>query len=207
MEDEQRAADDARGREPGQKRNPKGGRPYKREYGEPDEKAQSNFTDPESRIMKTSSEGFQQSYNAQMAVEGENQLVVGTGVTNNASDQGQLIPMVDGAAEVCGETPGQVLADAGYGNEQDLRELEKRDVDGYVALAREGKAPATVDPEEYPARARMADKLATETGRRRYARRKWQAEAPIGWIKEALGFRRFSFRGLKKVQAEWTLVC
>ena len=77
LEAEQRAADDARGRKPGQKRNPKGGRPYKREYGEPDEKAQSNFTDPESRIMKTSSEGFQQSYNAQMVVEGENQLVVG----------------------------------------------------------------------------------------------------------------------------------
>ena len=88
-------ADDARGRKPGQKRNPKGGRPYKREYGEPDEKAQSNFTDPESRIMKTSSEGFQQSYNAQMVVEGENQLVVGAEVTDNASDQGQLIPMVD----------------------------------------------------------------------------------------------------------------
>ena len=207
LEAEQRAADDARGRKPGQKRNPKGGRPYKREYGEPDEKAQSNFTDPESRIMKTSSEGFQQSYNAQTVVEGENQLVVDAGVTNNASDQGQLIPMIDGAAEVCGETPGEVLADAGYGNEQDLRELEKRGVDGYVALGREGKAPAKVDPEEHPARARMAAKLATETGRRRYARRKWQAEAPIGWIKEALGFRRFSFRGLEKVQAEWTLVC
>ena len=207
LEAEQRAADEARGRKPGQTRNPKGGRPYKREYGEPDEKAQSNFTDPESRIMKTSSEGFQQSYNAQMAVDGENQLVVETGVTNNASDQGQLLPMIDGAAAVCGEAHGQVLADAGYGNEQDLRELEERGVDGYVALAREGKMPARVDPEEYPARARMNDKLATETGRRRYARRKWQAEAPIGWIKEALGFRRFSFRGLEKVQAEWTLVC
>ena len=207
LEAEQRAADDARGRKPGQRRNPKGGSPYKREYGEPDEKAQTNFTDPESRIMKTSSEGFQQSYNAQMAVEGENQLVVGAGVTNNASDQGQLVPMVDKAAEVCGETPGQVLADAGYGNEQDLRELERRDIDAHVALGREGKAPAKVDPEEYPARARMAAKLATDEGRRRYARRKWQAEAPIGWIKEAMGFRRFSFRGLEKVRAEWTLVC
>ncbi len=203
LEAEQRARDDARGRKPGQERNPKGGRPYKREYGEPDEKAQSNFTDPESRIMKSSSEGFQQSYNAQMAVEGENQFVVGTGVTNNASDHGQLLPMIDRAVAVCGEAPDQVLADAGYGNEQDLRELEERGVDGYVALAREGK----VDPEEYPARARMAAKLATEEGQRRYARRKWQAEAPVGWIKEALGFRRFSFRGIEKVQAEWTLVC
>ena len=207
LEAEQRAKDDARGRKPGQKRNPKGGRPYKREYGEPEEKAQSNFTDPESRIMMTSSEGIQQCYNAQTAVEGENQLVVGTEVTDNASDQGQLIPMVDRAAAVCGETPEQVLADAGYGNEHDLGELEKRGIDGYVALAREGKVPAKVDPEEYPARARMADKLATEDGRRRYARRKWQAEAPVGWIKEVMGFRRFSFRGLEKVRAEWTLVC
>ena len=207
LEAEQRAKDDARGREPGRTRNPKGGRPYKRAYGEPDKKAQSNFTDPESRIMKTSSEGFQQSYNAQMAVEGENQLVVGTGVTDNASDQGQLVPMIDEVAAVCGDAPDQVLADAGYGNEQDLRELERRDIAAHVALGREGKAPAKVDPATHPARARMAAKLATDEGRRRYARRKWQAEAPIGWIKEALGFRRFSFRGLDKVRAEWTLVC
>ena len=207
LEAEQRAADDARGREPGQTRNPKGGRPYKREYGEPAEKAQSNFTDPESRIMKTSSEGFQQSYNAQMVVEGDNQLVVAVEVTDNASDQGQLVAMVDAAQEVCGEAPAQVLADAGYGNEQDLRELERREIDAYVALSREGKTPAKADPKNYPARARMVAKLAGETGRRRYARRKWQAEAPIGWIKEAMGFRRFSFRGLDKVRAEWTLVC
>ena len=77
LEAQQRAADDARGRQPDQDRNPKGGSPYKRAYGEPDEKAQSNFTDPESGIMKTSSEGFQQCYNAQMAVDGEQQLVVG----------------------------------------------------------------------------------------------------------------------------------
>ena len=86
-----RAADDARGRQPGQDRNPKGGRPYKRAYGEPDEKAQSNFTDPESSIMKTSNEGFQQCYNAQVAVDGEHQLVVATGLTANASDQGELL--------------------------------------------------------------------------------------------------------------------
>ena len=207
LEAEQRAADDARGRKPGQKRNPKGGHPYKREYGEPEEKAQSNFTDPESRIMKTSTEGFQQCYNAQTAVEGENQLVVATTVTDNASDQGQLIPMVDLVAKTCGETPQQVLADANYCNERDLKGLEARDIDGYVSLAREGKAGTDPDPDEYPAKARMAEKLAGDEGRRRYARRKWMAEAPVGWIKEVMGFRRFSFRGLKKVEAEWTLVC
>ena len=140
LEEEQRARDDARGRKPEQARNPKGGRPYKRAYGEPDEKAQSNFTDPESRIMKTSSEGFQQCYNAQTVVEGENQLVVATTVTDNASDQGQLIPMVDAVADTCGEMPRQVLADASYCNERDLKRLEARDIDGMVSLAREGKA-------------------------------------------------------------------
>ena len=207
LEEEQKAKDDARGRKLGQTRNPKGGPPYKREYGEPDEKAQSNFTDPESRIMKTSTEGFQQSYNAQTVVEGENQLVVGTEVTDNASDQGQLIPMVDVAVEVCDTAPEQVLADANYCNERDLGELEARDIDGYVAVGREGKAAVKVDPKKHPTKARMAEKLATEDGRRRYGRRKWQAEAPIGWIKEVMGFRRFSFRGIEKVQAEWTLVC
>ena len=70
LEARAREADDARGRKPGQDRNPKGGRPYKREYGEPKESAQDNFTDPESRIMKTSADGYQQCYNAQVAVDG-----------------------------------------------------------------------------------------------------------------------------------------
>ena len=115
-----------------------------------------------------------------------NQLVVE--VTDNASDQGQLIPMVDVAAEVRGNAPAQVLADANYCNERDLEELEARDIDGYVAVGREGKAAVKVDPKKHPAKARMAEKLATEDGRRRYGRRKWMAEAPIGWIKEVMGF-------------------
>ena len=76
LEAAQRAGDDARGRTPGQGRNPKGGRPYKRAYGEPEPKAQSNFTDPESRIMNTSTEGFQQCYNAQTAVDEAHQIIV-----------------------------------------------------------------------------------------------------------------------------------
>ena len=178
-----------------------------REYGEPDAKAQSNFTDPESRIMKTSSEGFQQCYNAQTVVDGDNQVVVATTVTESASDQGQLIPMVDAVRDAFGETPEQVLADAGYCSEPNLQALKERDIDGYVSLAREGTAVMDPDPDKYPAKARMAKKLASEEGRRRYARRKWMAEAPVGWIKEVMGFRRFSFRGLEKVQAEWDLVC
>ncbi len=207
LEARQREADDARGRKPGEKRNPKGGRPYKRDHGEPDEKAQDNFTDPESRIMKTSAEGFQQCYNAQLAVEGTNQLIVATEVSSNASDQGWMIPLVEEVQSAHGERPKTVLADAGYCNEADLAALEERAVDGYVALGRKGKHEVAVDAEKYPAKARMAKKLATEEGQAQYAKRKWLSEAPNVWIKEVLGFRRFSLRGLSKVQGEWDLVC
>ena len=207
LEAKQRAADDARGRQPGQDRNPKGGRPYKRAYGEPDEKAQSNFTDPESSIMKTSSEGFQQCYNAQAAVDAEHQLVVATDLTANASDQGELPVLLDAVKETFDAQPETVLADAGYCNERDLKDLEKRGVDGYVAPGREGKQAATRDLEAHPATGRMMEKLATPAGRTAYAERKWLSEAPYGWIKHALGFRRFSLRGLAKVRCEWDLVC
>ena len=207
LEARQREADETRGRKPGQKRNPKGGRPYKREYGEPDGKAQDNFTDPQSRIMKTSADGFQQCYNAQVAVEGQNQLIVAVEVSNNASDQGRLTPRVQEVESTHGKRPETVLADAGYCNEADLDKLETLGVDGHVALGREGRREVSVDAEKHPAKARMAKKLATEAGRAQYAQRKWLSEAPIGWIKEALGFHRFSLRGLDKVQGEWDLVC
>ena len=172
LETRQRAADDARGRKPGQDRNPKGGRPYKRAYGEPDPKAQSNFTDPESGIMKTSTEGYQQCYNPQVTVDGENQLLVANEVTANASDQGQMIAQLDTVQATYGEVPETVLADADYANERDLAELEARGIDGYVALGREGKLPTqTGDPKRAPATKRMAEKLVTEAGRATYATR------------------------------------
>ena len=207
LEAEQRRADDERGREPGQERPARGGRSYKRRYGEPDPKAQSNFTDPQSRIMKTSAEGYQQSYNAQTVVDDESQIVVEASVSANASDQGQLIARLDTVEASLGAQPEEVLADAGYCNEADLLELEARGIEGYVALGREGKKRSAVDPKKLPATDRMRKKLETPRGRARYARRKWLSEAPNGWIKEVLGFRRFSFRGLKKVRAEWDLVC
>ena len=207
LEAQQRAEDDARGRQPDQDRNPKGGPPYKRGYGEPDAQAQSNFTDPESGIMKTSSEGFQQCYNAQVAVDGEHQLVVATEVTANASDQGGLPLLLDEVAETVGEQPETVLADAGYSNERDVADLETRGIDGYVSLGREGKKPRSRDPEQYRATNRMAEKLSKPAGRAAYAERKWLSEAPHGWIKHVLGFRRFSLRGLAQVRGEWDLVC
>ena len=207
LESRQRAADDARGRSPGQDRNPKGGPPYKRAYGEPEGKAQDNFTDPESRIMKTSSEGYQQCYNAQLAVDDAHQLIVAAEVTANASDQGQILPRLDEVEACCGAAPERVLADAGYCNERDLSALEGRGVDAYVALGREGKKAAEADAESRPATARMGAKLSAPEGRAAYARRKWLSEAPNGWIKQALGFRRFSVRGLGKARGEWALVC
>ncbi len=206
LEAQARERDDARGRKPGEDRNPKGGPPYKRAYGEPEAKAQSNFTDPQSRIMKTSAEGFQQCYNAQLGVDGAHQLIVAAEVTSNGSDQGRMLGRIDEVESVCGVAPEVVLADAGYCNEADLAVLEERGVDGYVALGREGKK-AAADAKAHPARARMAAKLATEAGHAQYARRKWLSEAPNGWIKQVLGFRQFSVRGLQKVQGEWALVC
>ena len=206
LEARQRELDDAKGRKPGQARNPQGGRPYKRAYGEPEDKAQRNFTDPQSSIMKTSTEGFQQCYNAQLAVEGQSQLIVATQVTANGSDQGQMLPVLEQAKTNVGENPETVLADAGYANERDLQALESAGVDGYVALGRESKQQLAEVHSE-PARERMRQKLSTEQGRNQYAERKWLSEAPNGWIKQVLGFRQFSVRGVEKVQGEWDLVC
>ena len=106
-----------------------------------------------------------------------------------------------------GVMPKQALADAGYCNEAELVRLEARGVDACVALARDGSKRPAADPVICPATRRMAEKLATPEGKARYARRKWLSEAPNGWIKEAMGFRRFSVRGLAKARGEWDLVC
>ena len=103
--------------------------------------------------------------------------------------------------------PATVLADTGYCNERDLSELEARGIDGYVAMGREGKRSADRAAGRHPATHRMVEKPATPAGRERYAQRKWLSEAPNGWIKEVLGFRRFGVRGLAKVRGEWDLVC
>ena len=116
--------------------------------------------------MKTSQEGFQQCYNAQVAVEGRNQLIVAVEVSNNASDQGRLTPLTKEVEATHGKRPDTVLADAGYCNEADLAKLRALGVDGYVALGREGRREVAVDAETHPAKAAMAEKLATEAGRR-----------------------------------------
>ena len=204
LEEKARRFDDERGRKPGQKRNPRGGSPYRRPYGEPQPRAQTNFTDPESSIMSTSTEGFQQAYNAQAAVDGESRLIVAVNVTSNGSDAGQLERMLDGARQNAAAEPGALLADAGYADEKAFRSLEEKGINAYVALGREGRAGRSARGE---ARERMAARLATDEGRKLYATRKHVAEPPFGWIKQVLGFRRFSVRGLARVRGEWALVC
>lgn len=208
LEAEQRARDSARGRHKDDDRRPPGGRgpSYTRDFGEPAPKAQSNFTDPDSRIMATS-EGYQQCYNGQLAVDGDFQLIVANTLTANASDQGMLLGVLNGVDAALQAQPQCVLADAGYRSEADLQALESRAIDAYVALGREGKKGARVDAERHPATARMADKLATADGRHRYGERKHLVEAVNGWIKHVMGFRRFSLRGRDAVAGEWDLVC
>jgi len=187
---------------------PQGGRSrHHREFGEVAEKKQENFTDPESRIMKTQ-DGFQQCYNGQIAVEGESRLIVVAEVTQNAADNECLVPLTEAAEAHGGKKPERVLADAGYRSEESFRKLAEKKITAYVALGREGKGNNKIlSSAENPHTQAMEERLKSEEGRRWYRRRKAIAELPFGWIKHVLGFRRFSLRGLKKVQGEWQLVC
>ena len=139
LEERQMAADQEAGRESGDDKPGSGkkGKPFKRPMGEPKPKAQDNFTDPESRIMKTSTAGFQQCYNAQAVVDSEDRIIVATTVSNNAADVGQLEPALEALNDNLGEHPDCVLADAGYRSESNLEMLEQRQIDGYVAMGRE----------------------------------------------------------------------
>ncbi len=121
---------------------PQGGRSrHHREFGEVPEKKQENFSDPESRIMKTQ-DGFQQCYNAQIAVEGESRLIVAAEVTQNAADNECLVPLTAAAEAHGGEKPERVLADTGYRSEESFRKLAEKKITAYVALG--GKARSAI---------------------------------------------------------------
>jgi transposase len=184
----------------------KRGRKRKYPLGKPKDTDQENFTDPESRIMKVGSGAFEQCYNAQAAVDGDCQIIVAAGITQCAADNDQLLPMLDAAIENTGVSPKRVLADSGYKSEDNFRKLEDRNLDAYVPLGREGRVDG-MEASNKPATRNMQRKLQTKRGRRRYAARKRVVEPPFGWIKECLGFRSFSMRGMKKTIGEWSLVC
>ena len=115
--------------------------------------------------------------------------------------------LLDAVKEAFAAQPETVLADAGYSQRAGPDGPGERGIDGYVSSGWEGKQPATRELTACPATGRMVEKLATALDRAAYAERKWLSEAPIGWIKHVLGFRRFSPRGLAKVRCEWDLVC
>ena len=208
LEQRQAQADRERGRhrDDEQRRGDGAGRPFKRPFGVPEDKAQDNFTDPQSRIMKMGT-AFEQCYNAQAVVDAHSQLIVASGLTNSAADNEELVPMVEAVKENLGELPKTVLGDTGFRSEDGFAKLEEKGVEGLVALGREGKARTAIDPKEYPATARMAERLASKEGQAHYRRRKAIVEPVFGWIKHAMGFRQFSLRGLDKVAGEWGLVC
>jgi transposase/IS5 family transposase len=208
LEERQAEEDREKGRHEGDGGRPNGkkGQPFKKEFGQPREKAQDNFTDPESRIMKMGN-GFEQSYNAQASVDEAHQIIVAVGVTNCAADSTQLIPMIEATEAIAGELPEQVLADAGYRSEANFEQAENKNIDAVIAMGREGKADAVPISPSNQATQRMKEKLKTAEGAAAYRRRKVIVEPVFGWIKGVLGFRQFSFRGLKKTNAEWHLVC
>jgi len=197
----------------------KGGRKAAPPSTEPEPKAQKNFTDPESRIMK-SKDGFVQAYNAQAAVDGEAQIIVAHDVTQSAVDSGQLVPMTDAIETNLGRKPDQLSADAGYCSEVNLEALENRNIDAYVATGRardavagavKGEAAAVApapEPAGLPTRVEaMRAKIKAGGHASAYRLRKQLPEPVFGQIKQARGFRQFLLRGFEKVRGEWAIVC
>jgi transposase/IS5 family transposase len=217
LEERQRTSDSARGRSPGDARRPKdkdgkpkAGKPYQRDFGVPPAKAQDSFTDPESRIMKRAGGGFDFQFNAQTAVDAQAHIIVAAEVVNTSSDVQQLPMVLQAVKAHTGAQAAKVLADAGYRSEAVMAQLaiEQPESELVIALGREGKVLAKPrDAQKYPHTVAMAAKFETAQTQADYRQRKWLAEPPNGWIKNVLGFRQFSMRGLEKVQAEFKLVC
>ena len=173
---------------------------------EPDGKTQRNFTDPESRILKTK-DGYIQGYNAQAAVDGKAQIIVAHGLTPSLSDQDQLVPLVDGIEHNLGRKPKEASADGGYCSEANLAALADREISAYVATGR-AKHPADAKRKiAGPLTKAMRNKLKQAGWRSRYRLRKQIVEPVFGQIKQARGFRQFLLRGIEKVRAEWALIC
>ena len=181
------------------------GRRCLRHYGVPRSDAQDNFTDPDSRIMPTASGGFEQCYNAQAAVDEGSELIVGADLTNSGSECAMLVPMLDQVECNTGAAVQMLLADTNYASEAGFKALEDRGTAACVALGREAKQRAIKG--DLPATRRMARWLRTAQGRAHYRRRKTIPEPVFGWIKQVLGFRSFSLRGMSAVSAEWRLMC
>ncbi len=195
-------------------RKPRGRKPKPPEAG-PQDKDQYNFTDPDSRIMKNSTNaGFDQHYNVQAAVDQESQLIVASALSNHPNDKQEAEPTVDAISPKVGK-PKAAALDNGYFSENNVAALEQRGIDPYIATGREPHHKSwhsffdeMPEPaEDASPQVKMAYKLQTKIGQAIYRLRKCTVEPVIGIIKEVLGFRQFSLRGLVAAAGEWCLVC
>jgi transposase len=193
-----------------------GGRPPQAPEEGPNDKDQYNFTDPESRIMKNSgNNGYDQHYNAQIAVTQDSRFIVATALSNHPNDKQEAAPTLDTLPAEIGAAQ-KVAMDNGYYSESNIEAAQQRRIEAYIATGREAHYMRVEDlldnlPDEPRTdanpREKMAYKLATKVGKEIYRLRKSTVEPVFGIIKEILGFRQFSLRGLKNVTGEWCLVC
>jgi len=178
--------------------------------GNPKPQAQRNFTDPDSHILK-GADGWIQGYNAQSAVDGDDQVIVAIGVSNQPSDAVHLLPMLERIEVNTGRMPDALIADAGYSSTANLKICEDKRMEAYISTSQQqhgqkprpsrGRAPRNLD-----ARGRMDRKLRSVTGQAIYAVRKTVVEPVFGQIKGARGLDRFRLRGLEQVNREWALM-
>jgi hypothetical protein len=202
-ETRRRAAAEERRIAEGRKKNGKTPAPPK---PEPDGKSQRNFTDPDSRILKTK-DGYIQGYNAQAAVDAKAQIIVAHGLTASMSDCNQLVGLIDDIKANLGAKPKEASADSGYLSEANLQALADRDISAYVAIGR-AKRPADVKRDTSgPLTRAMIDKLKRAGWRSRYRLRKQVVEPVFGQVKQARRFRQFLMRGIEKVKDEWAMIC
>jgi IS5 family transposase len=178
----------------------------------PPDRSQRNFTDPDSKIQKTT-DGFIQGYNAQAGVDEKSQVIVSQHVTAISADVNQLLPAVEQMTRILGRKPDSLLADAGYFSEANVRRLEKKRIKPFIAVGRRKhsetgvKAPRGRPPAGLTFSQRMARRLQTAKARAVYALRKEIVEPVFGQIKQARGFRQFLRRGQERVGQEWALIC
>jgi transposase len=177
--------------------------------GSPKASTQRNFTDPDSHIMKSDG-NMLQGYNCQAAVDGDHQVIVAMGVSNQPPDVEHLEPMLEHTIANTGACPETFIADAGYWSEDNVSACEKRGADPHISTGREkhGQPPPPICgpiPKGLDAKGKMARKLRKKEGREIYAKRKTIVEPVFGQTKEARGLRRFLLRGLEKVNSEWTI--
>jgi Transposase DDE domain len=223
-EAEQRRRDEARARREAEGQRRRGKEPAPVDPT-PADKAQTNFTDAESKIMRQSNKGFDYSYNAQAVVDGAHQIIVAPRVTDAANDKQQAVAMGQAALDdlkAAGierpkgaddrPVPIPNTADSGYFSAGAVAGLEAIGLDPYIAVERRKHHEAPVTTEAAPAAEasaveRMRQKLGTATGRALYAARKHIVEPVFGLTKSARGIRGFLLRGLEKVSAEWELIC